>query len=428
MERKNLLLFPAGTEIALEIVNALKFSKFVKLYGGTSAKDHSEFVYSNLIEGFPYVDEPGFLEFLNDVIHRYKIDCVYPAHDSVCLYFSEHAAEIDAQVIIADYKTTSICRSKKETYKYFEKEKFLPKTYESLEEIREYPVFVKPDAGQGSNGARKVSSERELKETLAKDDTLVICEYLPGMEYTVDCFTDRHGRLRIAKLRDRERIRAGISVRSCGQPMDDAVIKIADTLNEGLCFRGAWFFQVKKNKSREYRLMEVSPRIPGAMGLSRNMGINFPMLTLFDFWGYDVEILDNGYHIRLDRAFYSAYKIDYEYSHVYVDFDDTLIIRDKVNTDLIKFLYQAVNQGKKLHLLSKHAGNIYENLKKYRIPESLFDEIVVIPVSEEKRDYITQMPAVFIDDSFAERSSVQLARNIPVFDVDMVESLIDWRI
>ena len=82
MEKKKLLIFPAGTEIAFEILNALKYSKFVEIYGGTSADDHSEFVYKRLIKGFPYIEDPGFLDFLNQVIRENGIDCVYPAHDS----------------------------------------------------------------------------------------------------------------------------------------------------------------------------------------------------------------------------------------------------------------------------------------------------------------------------------------------------------
>jgi hypothetical protein len=35
--------------------------------------------------------------------------------------------------------------------------------------------------------------------------------------------------------------------------------------------------------------------------------------------------------------------------------------------------------------------------------------------------------AIFIDDSFAERKKVHDVLGIPVYDVDMVESLIDWR-
>ena len=45
---------------------------------------------------------------------------------------------------------------------------------------------------------------------------------------------------------------------------------------------------------------------------------------------------------------------------------------------------------------------------------------------EEKTDHI-EGDAIFIDDSFAERRRVKEACGIPVFDVDMVESLLDWR-
>ena len=427
MPKKRLLIFPAGTEIAFEILNALKYSKFVEIYGGTSADDHSEFVYKNLIKGFPYIDSEGFLDYLNQVIEEYHIDCVYPAHDSASVFFSEHMDEIKAQVIIAESRTTSICRSKKDTYEYLKGEYFIPRTYANPESVDRYPVFVKPSVGQGSVGAKKIENREELLRALEEDNTLVICEYLEGSEYTVDCFTDKNGKLMTAKLRDRQRIRAGISVRSSEYEPGDEVREIASILNRKFEFKGAWFFQLKKNSNNEYRLLEISPRIPGTMGLSRNLGINFPMLTLFVFWGYDVSVIDNAYGIMLDRAFYSAYRIDYEYSHIYMDFDDTLIIDDKVNTEAIRFLYQSLNNGKKIHLLSKHIGDIHADLKKYNISESIFEDIIVIPVDDEKINYINYKDSVFIDDSFAERKKVHEIKEIPVFDVDMIESLIDWR-
>ena len=45
MSIKNILIFPAGTEIAFEIYNALKYSKFVRLFGGTSVECHADFVF-----------------------------------------------------------------------------------------------------------------------------------------------------------------------------------------------------------------------------------------------------------------------------------------------------------------------------------------------------------------------------------------------
>lgn len=425
--KKNLLIFPAGTEIAFEILNALKYSKFVNIYGGTSTDEHSEFVYSNLIKGFPFIGEDGFIEYLNEVIDKYDIEYIYPAHDSVSMYLAEHAEKIKANLVSAKYETVRICRSKAETYKFFANEKFVPKTYGTVEAVECYPVFVKPAVGQGAIGAKKIENEMQLRTALEQDSALVISEYLPGMEYSVDCFTDKNGKLRVTKLRDRQRIRAGISVRSKELPVDKDILEIANTLNQGLEFRGAWFFQVKRNIDGEYRLMEVSPRIPGTMGLSRNLGINFPLLTLFDMWGYDVNIIDNEYEIMLDRAFYSAYKIECEYEHVYVDYDDTLVVDGCVNTQLLTFLYQAHQKGKTIHLISKHKGDIYADMRKMCISEFLFDEITVIDINDEKSRHIYESAAIFIDDSYAERSKIKATAGIPVFDVDMVESLLDWK-
>lgn len=426
--KKNVLIFPAGSEIAFEIQNALKYSKFVTLFGGTSVPDHSEFVFERLITGFPRVDEDGFLPFLNRVIDENHIDCVYPAHDNVSVFLSEHREEIHAQVIIADAETTAICRSKSATYTYFAGEAFVPRTYTADSREIPYPVFVKPTVGQGSNGAKLIRDRRELLDALREDSSLVICEYLPGTEYTVDCFTDGRGNLLVAKLRDRTRIRNGISVRSKAYADDPEVRAIAEKINGAMHFQGAWFFQLRKNAHGEYRLLEISPRIPGTMGLSRNMGINFPMLTLFVFWGYDVSVIDNAYDIEVDRAFYSAYRIRLEYEHVYLDFDDTMIVDGKVNQDLMRFVYQAVNQGKTLHLLSKHATDLRQDLREYRIAENLFATIDVLSAEDEKYRYIREKKAIFIDDSFAERKKVHQALGIAVFDVDMVESLIDWRV
>lgn len=425
---KKVLIFPAGTEISFEIVNALKYSKFVELYGGTSVDDHSEFVFKNLIKGFPFIDDDKFLSFLNKVIDENEIDCIYPAHDSVSVFLSQNRELISAQCIIADEKTTMICRSKEETYRFFAYEDFIPIVYNDFSKIEDYPVFAKPKIGQGSQGAIRISNSQELELALKNNNELVICEYLPDEEYTVDCFTDRHGVLRVAKLRNRERIRAGISVRSRLIEKDESVLHIAETINSKLSFRGAWFFQLKKNAKGEYKLLEISPRIPGTMGLSRNCGINFPMLTLFDYWNYDVDILDNEYNIILDRAFYSAYKIDIQYQHIYLDYDDTLVVNGNVNTTIVRFLYQAIKQGKSIFLITKHFGDLKAELIQYRIAENLFDEIIWIKPEEEKTDYIQPEGAIFIDDSFAERKKVHDRYHIPIFDLDMVESLLDWRL
>ena len=423
---KNILVFPAGTEIAFEIHDALKNSKFVRLFGATSVPCHAEFVFQTCVTGLPFVDDPALIPALNRVIDAYGIDYVYPAHDSALLRFSEERDALHAKVVASARETVGICRSKTRTYRFLSGAPYLPAFYGSPDEIPGYPVFIKPAVGQGSQGARMIKDRSHLEEALSEGQEYTICEYLPGEELTVDCFTDRHGSLLVVSPRSRERIRAGIAVRSRNLPLTEELQSIAEDINRRLSFNGAWFFQVKKNAAGQFRLLEIAPRIAGTMGLTRNLGINMPLLTLYNFWGIDVSLIPNREDLLLDRAFISRFQTNLSYSSVYVDFDDTLIVRGKVNAFLMMFLYQAFNQGKRLCLLTRHSTDIFADLEKACIPSSLFSEIIRLDEAGAKTDYIAP-DSIFIDDSFSERKRVRDALGIPVFDLDMVESLIDWR-
>ena len=427
MKRHRVLVFPAGTEIAFEIHNALKDCKEFELVGATSVDCHAEMVFKNCIENMPFADDPEFIDAINNVIDFCGIEYVYPAHDSVLLTLTQNRWKINAEVVTTSRTTVETCRNKNLTYDFLESASadFLPKTYESADDVDEYPVFVKPAVGQGSVGAQRVNNRETLDRILSDGTEYAICEYLPGKEYTVDCFTDRDGKLLYTGQRTRDRIRSGIAVRSHFVPTSDKVWNIANILNNALDFNGAWFFQVKEAKDHSLKLMEVAPRIAGTMGLSRSRGVNLPALTLYNMMGLDVEILNNHTNITLDRAFISRYKSDVKYDRVYVDFDDTLIVNGKVNPYMIAFIYQAKSKGKKVFLLTKHRENIFEDMKKYSLDLSLFDAVLSLGLNEEKSDYV-HGSAIFIDDSFVQRKKVSEECSIPVFEPCMVDSLFDW--
>jgi len=247
-------------------------------------------------------------------------------------------------------------------------------------------------------------------------------EYLSGPEYTVDCFTDRFGVLRFAGARERIRVMNGISVDTA--PVEgDEYQGMAELLNKSLRFRGAWFFQAKRASGGELVLMEASPRVSGSMALYRNLGVNFESLALFDLMDKDVDVLRNHYSIRMDRALVSRFCLDLRYEDVYIDLDDTILRDGEVNLLAAAFLYQCRNSGIRLHLLSRHAGDIPETLKRFAI-EQLFDTIVRVPDHSCKSEYIRARAAIFIDDSFAERRRVQDRLGIPTFAADALESLL----
>lgn len=426
---KRVLIFPAGTEIGLEINNALKYTKFYEIVGASSMEDHSYWVYKNMSDKLPFINKcerNEFINKLNKIIDKEAISYIYPASDIAQYLLLCYENEIHAKIISSSLETIQICRDKKKTYDFFANEDFIPHVIDDFASA-EFPVFIKPCVGNASIGAKVIYTMDELIYEKKNNENIIVMEYLSGEEYTVDCFTSKEGTLECAEIRGRDRIKSGISVHSTNFMIDNTVLSIAETINSKLEMKGAWFFQLRRDRNGKYKLLEVEPRIAGTMGLTRNKGINFPLLTLYQFDNVPISIIRNENSICVDRALISRYSNEINYNSVYLDFDDTLVVENRVNAYLIMFIYQAINKGKKVFLLSKHKDEIENTLRKYRISKNLFDEIIIIDKNEEKSDYIENKDSIFIDDSFSERKKVKNNCGIPVFDLDMIESLVDWR-
>ena len=421
-QKQNVLVFPCGSEIGLELYRSLSMSTHVSLFGASSVPDHGRFVYERHIDGLPFVDEPGFIEAVNCVIDEHRIDFLFPAHDSVVLSFAENTRQLHCKVLGSPVETCRICRSKRLTINKFASLLRVAILYDDVDSVRNWPLFLKPDIGQGSRGTHLARNPNEAAFYLTQDPSLLLLEYLPGSEYTVDCFTDRHGELRFAGARERIRIQNGISVNT--RPVEDeAFHEMAEIINRALKFRGVWFYQVKKSAGGELTLLEIGPRVAGTMALYRNLGVNSALLTVFDAIGLDVGILRNEFHLDLDRALATRFKSDIDYRHLYIDLDDCLILDEKVNPQAVALLYQCLNRGIQLHLLTRHSSSVDDTLKRHKLAE-VFDDIIHLKGDEPKSEYIKHSDCVFIDDSFAERKEVRSAKGIPVFAPDAIESLL----
>ncbi len=420
------LVFPCGTEIGLEIHRALCASRHVALRGASSVpSNHGPFVFKQYLEQLPFVNDPAFLGCLNALIARHDVDLIYPAHDDAVLALSRRESEIGCEIVGSPAQTCALCRSKTAVYAKFHRRIATPRLYARDHRNPPFPLFLKPDAGQGSQGVMVAHSKNDWDTALEKDPSVIALEYLPGKEYTVDCFTDRHGALRFVGPRERLRTMNGISVHA--RPVDDeAFSTYANIINEATVFRGAWFFQMKRDVEERLALLEVAPRVSGGMGLYRNLDVNLPLLSVYDRLGRDLNLCPMEHGIEMDRALIARFRLDIVYKHVYLDLDDTLLCGDQLNPLLVAFVCQCRNMGKQVHVLTRHAGNPEETLARYGII-ALFDSIIHVGTAENKADYIAQKDAIFIDDSHAERKRVREALRIPVFAPDAVESLLDWR-
>lgn len=422
-----MLIFPAGSEIAIEIFHSLKYNLHFEVFGASGKSDHARFLYDNAhyAEGDYYIDEPEFIDRFNALLVQWNIRYIFPTHDTITLFLKQFEDNLKATVVGSDLETSAIAREKLRTYELLSNESFCPRVYSHPFEGVNFPVFAKPNKGQGAKGAFICESLDSLVHYVTNTPDIVVTEFLPGDELSVDCFTDRKGELHFVGPRSRERIQMGISFRSSKVKLTDEIMSIANSINRALKIRGAWFFQIKKDAVGKFKLLEFAVRQASTMGLYRQAGVNFALLTLFDAMDMDVSVVLNEYEIELDRCLYNRYRIGYNYDKVYIDFDDTLILNEEVNIDAIKYIYHCRNKGIRIILITKHRYNLDESLMRFNLSRNMFDEVIHIPMEDDKTNYIDPNKSIFIDNHFADRKLVQERLKIPVFDVDAIDSLIE---
>ena len=425
-EKRNVLVLPGGTEIGLEVRNALANRKEVALFSaGAGGSSHAPFAF-RVHDVVPDVSDPAWFDELLRVVRLRSIDYIFAAHEDVLLEVARRRDELPAVLVASPTETLEIARSKRLTYEALGDVVRVPRVLDPSDRTLAFPVFVKPDRGAGSRAANPITTAAQLQAALETDEEMLVLEYLPGDELTVDCLSDRERGLVFCGPRFRARIRAGISMDS--YPVDaPEVVEMAEAIASRLELWGAWFFQVRQAVDGEWCVLEVGARVGGTMTVSRARGANLPWLSILEWERAPFEVLLNDVSVRTDRALVNRYQTDLEYGTVFVDLDDTLVVDGRVNVDVVRFLYQARNQGKRIVVITRHAGNPEETLRGLRLAE-LADKVVRLDRQASKVDAIDVVDGILIDDSFGERKAVASALGIPTFDANMIEVLIDDRV
>ncbi len=421
MSARRVLVFPAGTEVGLEIHQALQHCKEVELFGaGQAVSNHAPFVYERYYP-LPSIHEANWLPALVKLCQALQIDYIFPAYDDVIVALAQHRAELPAVVLTAPEEACHITRSKSLTYQALGSVVRVPRTHQP-ETATDFPLFVKPDRGQGSQGAQQAHNASELSAAVASIKDPIVCEFLPGEEYTIDCFSDRERGVLFCGARVRLRMRNGIAVHTRSVPLDGAQ-EIADGIHAALGMRGAWFFQLKRANDGELTLLEVAPRIAGSMSTHRVQGVNFPLLTIFEHERLPLQLMINPLPVELDRSLQNQYRLGLSYAALYIDLDDTILVRGKVNLDAMRLVYSCINRKIPVVLITRHDGNLTATLAQHRLT-SLFDEVIHLERKQRKSEHVRHADAIFLDDSFAERQDVHQHLGIPTFDCSMIDALI----
>ncbi len=148
------------------------------------------------------------------------------------------------------------------------------------------PVIVKPRSGSGSRGVHRVDDVDELTR-LPRDATLLVQEYLPGTEYSLDVLARGDGVIVAVVPRSRLKVDSGIAV--TGRTVhDESLQRIGALVAQRIGLTSVANVQVKMTSDGEPALLEVNPRFPGTMSLTVASGVNMPRLCVQQALGVEM--------------------------------------------------------------------------------------------------------------------------------------------
>nr|WP_201469080.1 ATP-grasp domain-containing protein [Microbacterium hydrocarbonoxydans] len=150
----------------------------------------------------------------------------------------------------------------------------------------EFPVFAKPRQGAGSRGVRLVP-DRAALDALPDDEGLIVQDFLPGEEYSVDVIADAAGSVVAAVPRTRARVDSGVAI--AGRTVHDEELETAAaSIARAIGLVGVANVQLRRDRADRAVLLEVNPRFPGALPLTIAAGVDIPSLVADLFLGREL--------------------------------------------------------------------------------------------------------------------------------------------
>jgi carbamoyl-phosphate synthase large subunit len=238
----------------------------------------------------PRGDAPELVPALLAACRARKIDLMLPTVDAEFVPLAQARADFEALGValpISPLDCLRVCRDKHELLARVKGivpvPEYEPLTPEAAARVTSFPRFVKPRLGAGSRGAEKITRREDL-DALPQDGSILVQEYLPGEEYSVDVYVRGDGRVIAAVPRERMKTDSGIAVTARTVDVPE-VIEAARRVAEEIGVRYVANVQFKRAADGIFKLLEVNPRFPGTLPLTTAAGVDMPKLLVDDVAG-----------------------------------------------------------------------------------------------------------------------------------------------
>ncbi|MES2880759.1 MAG: ATP-grasp domain-containing protein [Bacteroidota bacterium] len=308
------LMTGAGAPGAPGIIKCLLQSSSINLTVADADENATgKYLHHRFIQ-IPQTTQPHFAQTLLRICKEQKIDIVIPLVTKELAPLAHHKPAFEKegiQILVSSAQAIAIANNKAACYNFLQQKNIaLPKFF-VVNEVEEFLTAAKklgfpekefcfkPSLSNGSRGFRIVSNKFDAAHLLFNfkpnntyigfDEAikilsaqsfpqLLVTEYLPGDEYSVDCLAN-NGQMIIALPRLRTKMVNGISVQ--GKFVNDkTIIDYCRQIIAAVGLHGNIGIQVKISTEGELLLLEINPRVQGTIVAGLGAGVNLPLLAV----------------------------------------------------------------------------------------------------------------------------------------------------
>lgn len=253
----------------------------------------------------PNGEAPDYIEKIKVICQNERITTLIPQYGDELVPLSKNIPIFDKLgvkiIVTPDTEKLSIANNKKALYDYFACCDFIPEyiCVSTLDEIEKaiqnlgYPdktVCMKPASSEGSKGFYIITDEKVdilneglntkiswkmLKSYLKHYNDIpdiLVMEYLPGDEYSVDCVC-KDGETIVTIPRRRVETSMGVAVKSIIEKNEE-IIDISKRIIKALNLSYNINIQFKYAQDGKPKLIEINPRVSGSLVANLGAGVN----------------------------------------------------------------------------------------------------------------------------------------------------------
>ncbi len=302
----------------------------IRLIGADMSDDATILQMCDAAYRVPRGTDPSYVDSLLEICEKEKVDILLPIMSAELNALSENRERFKragTQVSVSDIASLKIANDKLKLFNFM-KENCLPcaeyYAVKSIDELRKcavllgYPekrVCVKATDGSGSRGFRILSENTSRLQTFMNEKPtagvitldellgileeadafpeLIVMEYLPGAEYSVDLLADQ-GKVLVSCCRKSLRMENSIMLEA--EIVDRPLItKLCGEITEKLGLDGNIGFDIKERNDGTPVIMECNPRITSGVPYFMAAGVNLSYLCIKKLLGEEILPVEMNY-------------------------------------------------------------------------------------------------------------------------------------